>query len=154
MATFDYTNGDLAGLQMQAGAHGGVNAWELDFAEVYKAHPALAAGDKIVVAHIGKGFLCHGVSAETVSPSQAGASNLSLTDEAAAVILDTHDIATTGTITGPKEGAATLFGGGVATGLHNIFVTAQKDIVVVVGAVVPQKGVLRVSASLAHMANF
>lgn len=154
MATFDYTNGDLAGLQMQAGAQAGVNIWELDFAEVYADHPALANGDKIVVGHIGKGFNCHGVSAETVSPSQAGASALSLTDEAAAVILDAHDITTAGTLSGPKAGLATVFGGGQATGLHNLFVTADKDIVVVVGAVVPQKGVLRIAADLAHMANF
>lgn len=150
MSTYDFTNGNIAGLQMQAGALVGVNFFEVDFAEVIKAYPALANGDIITVGILPKGANLNSVCMETLTASQAGASNLTLQDDTGTpvVILDSHDPTTAGTLSGPKAGTTTLFGGGTATGLHNIFLTAAKKLNILVGATVPTKGKFRVAAAM------
>lgn len=145
MTTYDLTFGSLPGLQMQAGAHVGVNFHEVDFADVRRYCPTLKTGDLLTLGHLPKGCLIQAVAAETVTPAQSGASPVTIQDDLATptVILDGHDITSLGAISGPAS-----------PGSHSAFLTASRKLQLLIGATPPLKGTLRVSVSLSMMTSF
>lgn len=156
MASYDLsylTGGNTAGLQMQGGALFGVNVFEFDWAELKSKAATWAAGDIITVGKLPKGALVLPCAAETLVASQAGASNVVIEDDAAVDFVSLHDVATLNDHSGATEGAATFFGGGVATGLHPVFLTAEKKVNVVLGATPPNSGKVRISFPLALVAG-
>ncbi len=156
MATYDLTNGNLAGLQMQGGAMVGVNVFELDWAEAKNACATWDSGDIITIGKLPKGALVQPCAAETVVASQAGASKVVVQDDrpTPVVMISAHDVASANAISPASAGAAMFFGGGTATGLHPLLITVEKKVNVVLGTTPPTSGKIRLSFPMALVAGF
>jgi hypothetical protein len=156
MATYDLTNGNLAGLQMQGGAMVGVNVFELDWAEAKKACATWASGDILTIGKLPKGALVLPCAAETAVASQAGASNVVVQDDTATpvVMISAHDVATANAMSPASIGSTFFFGYGSNLGLHPVLLTAEKKVNVVLGATPPTSGKIRLSFPMALVAGF
>lgn len=155
MATYDLTYGNLAGLQMQGGAMLGVNVFEIDWAVAKAACATWASGDIITIGKLPKGALVLPCAAETLVASQAGASNVVVQDDTATpvVMISAHDVATANAQSPASAGTALFFGGGTATGLHPVILTAEKKVNILLGATPPTSGKMRLSFPIALTAG-
>lgn len=151
MATFDYSFGSAPGVQMQGGAHTGVNSFELDFADAKKAFPALAPADILTIGILKKGMLVSPGLVETLEASQAGASDLVIQTDGAVVITSGHGIDTQGEISLPSVAAGAFFGQTTSTPK---LLTADVKVNVLIGATLPTKGKLRAAFAVDQLANY
>lgn len=149
MTTINMSHGNAAGLTTNDPAVR-VISFPLDFEELYEKYPTYADADNIKIGTLKKGMAIFGGCAEVLTPcTTASVSNITVTDSASKDIV----LAIT-------PGTAGIYMGSQATGdMFDVaaavtFLTADLDIWVNPGAVVPKDGKIEVRFIAAQMANF